>query len=163
MATPTRRATHAQIVARLLTNPGTWLPVNTFADRTAAEALGRHIESAQGAFGTYGSAENYEARTRRVKDGTVLEARYLDKLAPPKTHVRVDSGGSFDTQRVLGQIQRGEVWCGPSAARAIAARHEEAYGAAWRRPAMPAAGPESGDAAWADALAGLEPSAGDPT
>ncbi|MDX2700339.1 hypothetical protein [Streptomyces ipomoeae] len=160
MAPTTRRATHAQIVARLLANPGTWLPIDTFTSRPAAEALARHIDSAQGAFTTYGSAENYETRTRRVTDGTLLEARYLEKAAPPKPRVRVDSRGSLDTQRVLGQIERGEIWCGPSAARAIAARQEEAYGAAWRHPAQAAAGPGSGDEAWADALAGLEPSAG---
>lgn len=39
-----------------------------------------------------------------------------------------------DTVRVLGQIERGEIWCGPNAARAIAARHEDQYGRAWARP-----------------------------
>lgn len=33
-----------------------------------------------------------------------------------------------DAQRVLGQIERGEVRAGPDAAREIAARHERAYG-----------------------------------
>jgi hypothetical protein len=37
-----------------------------------------------------------------------------------------------DHERVLGQIERGEAWVGPTAARKIAARHEEAYGAAFR-------------------------------
>ncbi|MET9140518.1 hypothetical protein [Streptomyces parvulus] len=51
---------------------------------------------------------------------------------------------SPDTTRVLGQIERGEIWCGPDAARAIAARAEEQYGGAWPRPtATPAPdGPE---------------------
>jgi hypothetical protein len=53
-----------------------------------------------------------------------------------------------DTERVLGQIDRGEMWCGPDAARAIAARHEEAYGSAFTLPA-------TDDIAWADALAAI--------
>lgn len=52
-----------------------------------------------------------------------------------------------DSERVLGQIERGEVWCGPDAARAIAARHQDAYGnSVW--------GPDN-DTTWADALASL--------
>ncbi|MGW5123220.1 hypothetical protein ACWEQ7_03990 [Streptomyces sp. NPDC004069] len=54
-----------------------------------------------------------------------------------------------DSERVLGQIARGEVVAGPEAARRIAARHQEAYGAAvWGAAPDP-------HAAWADALAGL--------
>lgn len=49
-----------------------------------------------------------------------------------------------DTDRILGQIERGEIRVGTDAAREIAARHEAAYGAAW--PA---------DHAWADALTAL--------
>lgn len=45
-----------------------------------------------------------------------------------------------DSERVLGQIARGEVRAGPEAAREIAARHQEAYGDVW-------------DALFADALA----------
>ncbi|MFI1371294.1 hypothetical protein ACH4UY_04690 [Streptomyces longwoodensis] len=37
-----------------------------------------------------------------------------------------------DSERVLGQITRGEVQAGPEAARRIAIRHETAYGAAFR-------------------------------
>ncbi|MFB8772150.1 hypothetical protein [Streptomyces broussonetiae] len=52
-----------------------------------------------------------------------------------------------DHERVLGQIQRGEIRCGADAAREIAARHQAAYGdAVW--------GPVP-DAAWADAIAAL--------
>jgi hypothetical protein len=50
---------------------------------------------------------------------------------------------SPDSERVLGQIQRGEIRVGPDAAREIAARHEAAYGAAWKTPE---------DRAWAEAL-----------
>lgn len=66
---------------------------------------------------------------------------------------------SADTVRVLGQIERGEIACGPDAARRIAARAMEAYGnAVWRTPAAPAPAAEpvpSSDEAWADALASL--------
>lgn len=48
-----------------------------------------------------------------------------------------------DAERVLGQIERGEVRAGPDAAREIAARHQAAYGSVWD------------DAAWKDALNGL--------
>jgi hypothetical protein len=53
-----------------------------------------------------------------------------------------------EAERVLGQIQRGELRCGADAAREIAARHEAAYGGAFTRPA-------SNDDAWADALTAL--------
>lgn len=45
-----------------------------------------------------------------------------------------------DAERVLGQITRGEVTAGATGARAIAARHEAAYGNAWARrpPVAPA-------------------------
>ncbi|WP_030344881.1 hypothetical protein [Streptomyces sp. NRRL S-1022] len=54
-----------------------------------------------------------------------------------------------DTQRVLGQIERGEIRCGRDAARAIAARHQEAYGNAVWGPAP------SADGTRADAVASL--------
>lgn len=54
-----------------------------------------------------------------------------------------------DHERVLGQIGRGELWCGPAAARAIAARHEAAYGIAFTRPAT------ADDSSWADALTAI--------
>lgn len=42
-------------------------------------------------------------------------------------HVRPET----DAERVLGQIERGEVVAGPEGARAIARRHQEAYGDVW--------------------------------
>ena len=36
-----------------------------------------------------------------------------------------------DAERVIGQIVRGEIHCGRDAARAIAARHQDAYGGAF--------------------------------
>lgn len=53
-----------------------------------------------------------------------------------------------DSQRLLGQIERGEVRANPDAAREIAARHQAAYGDAVWGPAP--------DTAWADAIAGLD-------
>lgn|GEM_PF-4148308 len=45
---------------------------------------------------------------------------------------------SPDTERVLGQIARGEMRCGRDAAREIAARHQEAYGnKVWGQSAAP--------------------------
>ncbi len=38
---------------------------------------------------------------------------------------------SPDVLRVLDRIESGQIWCGTDAARTIAARHEEAYGAAF--------------------------------
>ena len=38
---------------------------------------------------------------------------------------------SLDTERVLGQIERGELRCGRNAAREIADRQEDAYGEAF--------------------------------
>ncbi|WP_327377950.1 hypothetical protein OG393_30735 [Streptomyces sp. NBC_01216] len=40
---------------------------------------------------------------------------------------------ALDAERVLGQIERGEVRADPDAAREIAARHEAAYGNVWPR------------------------------
>lgn len=52
-----------------------------------------------------------------------------------------------DTQRVLGQIERGEVRAGAEAARQIAARHQAAYGNDVWGPCP--------DTAWADAITDL--------
>lgn len=43
---------------------------------------------------------------------------------PEYGHIRPTT----DSERVLGQIERGEIRCGPDAAREIAARHQAAYG-----------------------------------
>jgi hypothetical protein len=60
-----------------------------------------------------------------------------------------------DSRRVLDQIERGDIWCGPSAARAIAARHEKAYDSkVW--PAPDAGDEAVPDALWAEALAAVE-------
>lgn len=46
-----------------------------------------------------------------------------------------------DTERVLGQMERGEIRAGADAAREIAARHQAAYGDAVWGPNRDAAGP----------------------
>ncbi|MET8978510.1 hypothetical protein ABZX85_23120 [Streptomyces sp. NPDC004539] len=52
---------------------------------------------------------------------------------------------STDAERVLGQIERGEVRCGPAAAREIAARHETQYGAAFTTTTEPRTCAECGE------------------
>ncbi|MFJ2477056.1 hypothetical protein ACIOWI_29475 [Streptomyces sp. NPDC087659] len=51
----------------------------------------------------------------------MIEPLYDARLTRPTT----------DAERVLGQIERGEVRVGPDAAREIAARHQTAYGEVW--------------------------------
>ncbi|RPE40211.1 hypothetical protein EDD90_3247 [Streptomyces sp. Ag109_O5-1] len=69
------------------------------------------------------------------------------EVGPPVTATR-HIQPSPDTERVLGQIERGEIRCGRDAAREIAARHQAAYGdEVWP------------DSAWAAALASLPASA----
>lgn len=57
-----------------------------------------------------------------------------------------------DAERVLGQIQRGELRCGRDAAREIAAHQEEAYGGAFNGTPAEAL---LKTLAWADTLASL--------
>jgi hypothetical protein len=57
-----------------------------------------------------------------------------------------------DAERVLGQIQCGEIRCGAAVARAIAARHEAAYGGAFNGTPAQAL---LANLAWADALTAL--------
>lgn len=45
-----------------------------------------------------------------------------------------------DAERVLGQIERGEVRAGPDAAREIAARQQAQYGDVWDRARVAAEG-----------------------
>ncbi|MFI6251456.1 hypothetical protein [Streptomyces sp. NPDC051016] len=65
-------------------------------------------------------------------------------MAATTTHDDRRIHPSPDTERVLGQIERGEIRCGRDAAREIAARHQAEYGdEVWP------------DSAWAAALASL--------
>jgi hypothetical protein len=59
---------------------------------------------------------------------------------------------SLDTERVLGQIERGEIRCGRNAAREIAERQEDAYGIAFN--GTPAEALLNG-IAWGEAFAAL--------
>ena len=52
---------------------------------------------------------------------------------------------STDAERVLGQIARGELRCGPAAAREIAARHQAQYGAAFNDNPEPKTCAECGE------------------
>lgn len=149
MAAPTRtRTDHTQIAAQLRARPGTWITVGVYPASYSAASIGAHLRAAQGSFAVYAPAGSCETRTRPVENGTLLEARYTVDAPGSTRSGRV--GFSRDTERVLSRIECGDTWCGPDAARAIAARAEEAYGAAWHRPA-------TADEAWADALAALQP------
>ncbi len=133
------RVDHARVAACLRALPGQWQLVGDYKNsftatnttsmiRRAGQPSGRH----------YQPAGAYEARMVLTDDGTRIEARYrgIDNLAPlPPARPR---GGrqvrpSSDTERVLGQIERGEIRAGRDAAREIAARAEAAYGGAWTR------------------------------
>lgn len=142
-----RRPVDHQVVAiHLQSRPGVWMEVGEYLSLVSADGTAYRVRTGRNA-PMYRPAGAFEARTKMTEFGTVVEARYVGggTAAEPESRVRP----SLDTERVLGQISRGEIWCGPDAARAIAARHEEAYGAAFTRPT-------AADAAWADALAGLQ-------
>lgn len=141
----TRGADHAQIAQQLHARPYVWGTVNVYPSSYTAANTAYSIRTARRTFSVYGPVGYYEARTLSVEGGTLVEARYTGGISKPPAAGLVRP--SLDTERVLGQITRDEMWCGPDAARTIAARHEQAYGAAWRpAPAVNA------DAAGADAL-----------
>lgn len=141
-----RAANHAEIAQELRATPYVWGTVAIYRAAYVAASTGHHIRTAERGFHVYGPAGSFETRATPVEDGTLLEVRYVRGIARPLNGL---IQGSPDTVRVLGQIERGEMRCGPDAAREIAARHEEAYGDAWR-PAGP-------DEVWADALTVLSP------
>jgi hypothetical protein len=122
------RVDHAQVAAALRAAPGQWLTVGEYHNPTTVTRIAHMIRSASFALSIwYGPAGAFETRTRLTEDGTLLEAcfvgvRPLHQNSLPPT---------FDADRVIGQIERGEVRVGPDAAREIAARHEAEYGAAF--------------------------------
>ncbi|MFI1702010.1 hypothetical protein ACH419_39520 [Streptomyces bobili] len=140
------RVDHAKAAAALREQPGIWLPVGEYRNSLTVAGMARLIRTSTGGSTHftarfYAPAGAFESRTRLTKDGTLLEARYVgDGRSKRSDRIRQ----SPDTERVLGQIDRGEVRCGADAAREIAARHQEAYGdTVWAADQ---------DAAWADAL-----------
>ncbi|CAM5591964.1 hypothetical protein [Streptomyces purpurascens] len=144
------RADHKHTAEEARHRPGTWVTVGEYRNATSARDVANRIRSGcplgTPAYGTpYEPAGAFESRTRLTEDGTLLEVRFTGgTLLSDQRRVQQTS----DTQRVLGQIERGEIRCGADAAREIAARHETAYGSAvW---------PGSDDEAWADALASLD-------
>jgi hypothetical protein len=139
------RADHAQVAARLFANPRAWGTVNVYPTRQSALSVAGSIRSAEGRFHMYGPSGYYETRLSVVENGTLLEARYIGRA--PSAKSRRKQADPPEPERVLGQIE-----CEHDAVRAIAARHEAAYGSAWHTtPATP-----DTDALWADALAGLD-------
>lgn len=149
MSRPVKRPliNHTEIAAQLRTQPGVWSTVGEYPSSDSAESAARRIRTSYNAR-MYAPAGAFEARTERTEFGAQVIARYVG------TPARKPKGSTIqpmrDHERVLGQIERGEIWCGPDAARAIAARQEEAYGAAFTRPTT-----ENNDTAWADALAAV--------
>ncbi|MFB7461226.1 hypothetical protein [Streptomyces sp. NPDC056188] len=146
---------HADVAARLRDQPGTWGEVGEYPSRKGAEDAVRRIETAYQA-PVYEPAGSFEACVRGTELYSFVFARYVGDTMPapapderPAVSPAVEIPPSRDCDRVLGQIARGEVVAGPEGARRIAARHQEAYGAAVWGPAPDA------DAAWADALTGL--------
>src|SRR5690606_8313872 len=135
---------HAETAAALRAQPGVWLPVGEYRNRMTADGIARCIRSGS-PLGTrayptpYTPTGAFEARTRLTDDGTLVEARYTEGRAlmtratrPVGMDDRRRIQPSSDAQRVLGQIERGEVRAGADAARQIAARHQAAYGdAVW--------------------------------
>lgn len=140
-----RHVDHEVVAVLLKSQPGVWMEVGEYPATTTADGTAYRIRTGRRA-PMYQPTGAFEARLKPTELGTLVEARYVGGGSPVKPVARVRP--SLETERVLGQIERGEIWCGPDAARAIAARHEEAYGAAF-------AGPSSDDAAWADAMAEL--------
>ncbi|MBW5420237.1 hypothetical protein GKQ77_01460 [Streptomyces sp. BG9H] len=144
------RVDHARVAARLRAKPGQWQLVGDYQNPATGTNTASMIRRAGRPSGHhYQPAGAYDARIVLTTDGTRIEARYRGTENPAPLHPSPPRGGqkvrpSTDTERVLGQIERGEVRAGRAAAREIAARHEAAYGAAW--PA---------DHAWADALNSL--------
>jgi hypothetical protein len=92
------------------------------------------------AFQTLRAATAGQAIARCMVRGWITPADILADTEVPMPERPFPIGGRHtrpmsDTDRVLGQIARGEVLAGPSAARQIAARHEAEYGDAFTRPA----------------------------
>jgi hypothetical protein len=123
------RVDHAKVSAALREQPGQWLPVGEYRNPQTSDRTACMIRTGYHAMARwYGPAGAFETRTRLTEDGTLLEARFVG-VRPTRPSPLPPT---FDADRVLGQIERGEAWVGPTAARKIAARHEEAYGAAFR-------------------------------
>lgn len=134
------RVDHAHVATCLRASPGRWLFVGGYSNKSSAATTATMIRTASGNIGSnYSPPAAFEARTCLTGEGAVVEARFVgsDRSVP---RVRP----SRDVERVLGQIARGEVLAGRAGARAIAARHEAAYGAVWAR-----------QAAWDDAVRAL--------
>lgn len=132
------RVDHARVAACLRALPGQWQLVGEYKNSSTATNTTSMIRRAGQPSGRhYQPAGAYEARMVLTDDGTRIEARYcgIDSLAPllpsrPRGGRQVRP--SSDAERVLGQIERGEVRAGADAAREIAARAEAAYGDVWK-------------------------------
>jgi hypothetical protein len=145
-----RHVRHAAVAAELRAKPGVWAPVAEYPARTSADGTAHRIRTGYEA-PMYRPAGAFEARVELTELGARVEARYvgdssLQRTTTPRPAEKpaVHIQPMRDCERVLGQIARGEVLAGAEGARAIAAKHEAAYGDVWTR-----------NTAWADALAEL--------
>lgn len=154
MSRPMKRqyVRHAAVAAELRARPGIWAPVAGYPTRSGADTAAHRIRTGYAA-PMYQPAGAFEARVELTDLGARLVARYvgdssLQRATSPEPRQKpgVSIQPMRDCDRVVGQIERGEVLAGPEGARAIAARHEAAYGDVWNQ-----------DTAWADALDALTP------
>jgi hypothetical protein len=145
-----RHVRHAAVAAELRARPGVWAPVGQYPNRMTADRTAHRIRSGYEAE-MYQPAGAFQARVELTDLGARVVARYvgdssLQRATGPKPKKK--PGASIqpmrDCDRVVGQIERGEVLAGPEGARAIAAKHEAAYGDVWNR-----------NTTWADAIASL--------
>lgn len=152
------RADHVAAASEARAEPGRWVRACVYPTSTSARDTARDVRTAE-RLPAYAPAGSFQASVSTEPDGYVLWVVYVADGSQHR-HGRALAPDP-DTERVLGQIRRGEVVAGPEGARRIAARHEAAYGDVWapRPPTLTPATP-SDDMAWADALADL--TTGDP-
>ncbi|MFD5697509.1 hypothetical protein [Streptomyces lasiicapitis] len=149
MTGPRKPVNHSVVAARLRRQPCVWGVVNTYAHEQSAQAMAHKIRT--GGTAAYGPPGSFETRIAAVRCGEArLEARFVGRLNAPtaaearesrpapsekqRPRARASRTGtvraSSDRERVIGKIARGEMLAGAAGARAIAARHEAAYGRA---------------------------------
>ncbi|MFF7142329.1 hypothetical protein ACFZB5_13910 [Streptomyces nodosus] len=142
------RVDHAATADRLRAHPGEWLEVGEYRSSQAAVGVAYLVRTASVKSGVspYEPAGSFQAVTRLTEYGARVMACYVggeESHGPDQHAVRPMQ----DHERVLGQIERGEVVAGAEGARRIAARAMDAYGTAvWG---------SDPDTAWADACVSL--------
>jgi hypothetical protein len=83
------RVNHAHTAEKLRTNPGQWMPVGEYRNRTTADNIAAMIRAGQWTSGKwYQPAGAYEARAEMTDDGTRIEARYVGTTLNSRKDVR---------------------------------------------------------------------------